>query len=240
MASLTIDKLHLAMLKRLNFTSYEKDLPSVDGKRPYGNKDVLDDLLSFYTAEMGYEIVKIDDGEGFLLLDGDQVVARGGQGGEDDLAEYLLRHHSEMGSVLEILAQNLGIQEGTYEKIGWPVATDWKLKEASEPRVVAVAVASSFTETDQDYVDSVLERQLQPTDRILVLPGEKNTRIWSYTQKANLAVIEEDFADITVDLAVLIFDQLMESDLFANAAPLELGNLAKDANVPARGFRGRP
>lgn len=231
--SFTVDKVHLALLDRLHFEEGEL-APQVNQKRPYGNRDVLGDLREIYGKALGYEVLTLEDDGGTIVLDGDRVVARGAGGGSygEDIEKILWRYHSEMATVLQILAKNRGIAEGEYRKASeW--GSDWKpVVSGHSSRLVAVSVASSLTETDQDYVDAILERELQPTDRIIVLPGHENTRIWSYAQRANHSVSEEEFPETTADLALLIFDPLMERTNSANAAPLELGTLAEDADVP--------
>ena len=237
--SFTVDKVHLALLDRLHFEEGEI-APQVNQKRPYGNKDILGDLREIYGKAMGYEVLTLENDGGTIVLQGDRVVARG-DGTEvygENIDKLLERYHSEMLTVLQILASNRGIAEGEYRKTKeW--GKDWK-PVGSKPRAVAVAVASSLTETDQDYVDDILERELQPTDRILVVPGYKNTRIWNYAQRMDHPVSEGDLSETTVDLALVIFDPLMERTNEANDAPVGLSTFAEDAALPVASFDAGP
>lgn len=237
--SFTVDKVHLALLDRIWFEDGER-APQVNQKNPYGDSDLLYDLRKIYGEAHGYEVLTLENDGGTIVLDGDRVVARSNGDGSsgEDIEKILWRYHSEMVTVLQILASNRGIAEGEYRKTkawgkGWePVS--------SEPRAVAVAVASSLTETDQDYVDDILERELQPTDRILVVPSYKNTRIWSYAQRMDHPVSEEDLSETTVDLALVIFDPLMERTSEANGAPVGLSSFAEDAALPVASFDAGP
>ncbi len=237
--SFTVDKVHLALLDRLYFEEGEV-APQVDQKRPYGNKDILGDLREIYSKAMGYEVLTIENDGGTIVLQGDRVVARGDGSGSygEDIDELLERYHSEMLTVLQILTSNRGIAEGEYRKTKeW--GKDWE-PVSSLSRAVAIAVASSLTETDQDYVDEILERELRPTDRILVVPDYKNTRIWSYAQRMNHPISEEYLSETTVDLALVIFDPLMERTSSANGAPVGLSIFAEEAALPVVRFDAGP
>lgn len=188
---------------------------------------------------MGYEVLTIEDDGGTIVLQGDRVVARADGSGADgeNIDRLLERYHSEMLTVLQILVSNRGIAEGEYRKTKeW--GRDWE-PVSSGSRAVAIAVASSLTETDQDYVDEILERELRSTDQILVVPGYKNTRILSYAQRMNRPV-SEDLSETTVNLALVIFDPLMERTSSANDAPVGLSIFAEDADLPVASFDAGP
>jgi len=122
-----VKALHIELLKRLNFQEGE-GVPEVSAKRPYGNSDVLGDLQEIYSATAGHEVLRLEDG-GTIVLQGDRVISRGDGTGrvEDDTEAMLWEYHRQMSTVLEILVDNLGIQEGTYSCV--PFGGKWTLRE---------------------------------------------------------------------------------------------------------------
>jgi len=118
---------HLALLKRLHFQDGEV-VPEVKAKRPYGDSDVISDLQEIYSETMGYEVLRLRD-EGTIVIQGDRVISRGDGTGpvSDDIEAQLWKTHRQMSTVLQIVAHNLGIQEGVYssERYGGK----WTLRE---------------------------------------------------------------------------------------------------------------
>ncbi len=287
--SVRVDKLHLAMLKRLNIQS-ENGVPTVDDKRPYGNKNIIQDLIEIYNAELGYELIKIEDDGGFLLLDGNRVVARGGQfeaadGNEvedQDLQLFLERHHREMDAVLSILLQDLTIQEGVYsrpnswarqgwsyqgigedaenfsngsrnfqeyadeQKAGWTEdqkavydaaaralsAEAEKPQPPRGPRRVAVAIASSLTSTDQDYVDLALSRHIREDDILILNTEAYNNRIRTHRPSGERITEVPSYRGLAdVDFALAIYDPCMDTENDANRGPKNLQLWAQDNGI---------
>jgi len=118
---------HLALLKRMHFQDGEV-VPEVKAKRPYGDSDVISDLQEIYSETMGYEVLRLRD-EGTIVIQGDRVISRGDGTGpvSDDIEAQLWKTHRQMSTVLQIVAHNLGIQEGVYssERYGGK----WTLRE---------------------------------------------------------------------------------------------------------------
>jgi len=122
-----VTELHIALLKRIKFQEGE-GVPTVKPKRPYGNSDVLQDLRDIYAATMGYEVLRLRD-EGTIVLQDDQVIARGDGTGtaDEDIEAMLWKTHRQMSTVLQILADNLSIEEGVYSS--YPYGGNWRLSE---------------------------------------------------------------------------------------------------------------
>jgi hypothetical protein len=92
----TIKTQHIKLLKRLNVTwnDSEYGAPTVDPKRPYGNSDVITDIIEILN------IAKPDEDGCF-----DEP--------EETLAERL---HLDMQTVLEIVFNTGKIKTGTYKR----------------------------------------------------------------------------------------------------------------------------
>lgn len=243
--SIRVDKLHIAMLKRLRFGS-EDGVPSVDPKRPYGNKDLLYDLVEIYNADLGCEIVKIEDG-GFLLLDGDRVVARGGQSEDDifdedetkeqDLALKLYAHHREMATVLSILVQELSIQEGIYTKNDFWNPETWAYQGDGEStggpfdgskslHEFAKEQKADWTE-DQKAVYSAAAQTF--SDAVEEHRASRGPRRVAVAIASSVPLPEQDYVDLLLDRHILADDQvLLDPENYNN----RLIDYLKRKNIP--------
>jgi hypothetical protein len=111
------------------------------------------------------------------------------------------------------------------------------------PRRVIVAVAASFTQTDQDYVDAALDLALRPSDQVHVLAGDSARRVHAYMaarglSKPGLLSVRE--AAVHTDLGVVIWDPSMEKDNSCHGACREVLLNSEEFKTPLHSAYGRP
>ena len=106
----TVTEQHLALLRRTYVTweYVEFGAPAIDGKRPYGNSDVLGDIIDI----LGEAPEQVD------LLE-DWV---------EENQERLAKIHGEVGIVLQIVLATGRFEPGDYVKAEKYDATSWRPK----------------------------------------------------------------------------------------------------------------
>lgn len=95
---------HIKLLKRMNFRNellLDMNLPALDAKRPFGNSDVVADVLEIIGA--------VPEGENFYdwldSLNSEEF---------DAVRKRVFKLIDQLPTVLTILAQNLSITTGVY------------------------------------------------------------------------------------------------------------------------------
>lgn len=113
----TVTEQHLALLRRAYVTweYIEFGAPAIDGKRPYGNSDVLGDIA---------EIL----GEGPARDYSDDEVQDERERWLEDNEERLAKIHGEVGIVLQIVLATGRFEPGDYVKGEKYDATSWRPK----------------------------------------------------------------------------------------------------------------
>lgn len=106
--TLEVTDAHVRLLRRMNVRwnndAYEGS-PEIDLKRPYGNSDVLGDLIEI----LGENVERDDDGDWQI---------------PDREREELFKWHRQMEDVLQILVQNpLTFETGVWQHEKWSM--DW-------------------------------------------------------------------------------------------------------------------
>jgi hypothetical protein len=106
---------HVTLLRNSNvndeLSRVEYGAAQIDGKRPYGNSDVLMDIASL----LGVEKIETADGESVIRKeDGDR----------------LERLHRETPTALQVVLASGSFTPGTYQTSS-PYHRDWRLVEAS-------------------------------------------------------------------------------------------------------------
>lgn len=107
-----VKKEHLALLKHMcvGWRDCEFGAPEIDPKRPYGNSDVIGDMIEIFGKEVKRGIFKVDIGgyEYYVTVDEDSEDM-------DDLKRTLNKLHKETETVLQIALQTGMFKEGKYK-----------------------------------------------------------------------------------------------------------------------------
>jgi hypothetical protein len=112
----TVTEQHLALLRRawVTWEYIEFGAPAIDGKRPYGNSDVLRDIAE-----------ALGDGPELLPFEQDDELF---DTWLEDNEERLAKIHGEVGVVLQIVLATGLFQPGDYVKTEKYDATSWRPK----------------------------------------------------------------------------------------------------------------
>ena len=118
---------HLALLKQMcvGWQDCEFGAPEIDPKRPYGNSDVLQDMIEI----LG--VTKIKNDLFKFVLFGEQYLITGEDEynldleGQDELIKVLNDLHKETETVLQIALQTGMFKEGEY-RLKDKYSDDWK------------------------------------------------------------------------------------------------------------------
>jgi hypothetical protein len=121
-----VKKEHLALLKNMSvgWQNCEFGAPEIDPKRPYGNSNVLQDMIEIFgVKEINEELFYFElFGEQFKIIGEDKFNLE--LEGQDTLIRVLNELHRETETVLQIALQTGMFKEGKYKikKYG----TDWE------------------------------------------------------------------------------------------------------------------
>jgi len=117
-----VKKEHLTLLKHMcvGWQNCEFGAPEIDPKRPYGNSDVIGDMIEIFGKEVKRGIFKID-------IEGKEYYITIGEDSEDmdDLEKILNKLHQETETVLQIILNTGMFKEGKY-KLKREYSCDWE------------------------------------------------------------------------------------------------------------------
>lgn len=105
--TVTEDHLKLAKMMYVGWDDMEFGAPAIDGKRPYGNSDVVADIAEILGIDTEADRIRWQNMTGRELDEGEIT---------DPLAEHLTRIHAEMGIVLQIALVTGEFKAGRYVK----------------------------------------------------------------------------------------------------------------------------
>jgi len=117
-----VKKEHLTLLKHMcvGWQNCEFGAPEIDPKRPYGNSNVIGDIIEIFGKEVKRGIFKIN-------IEGKEYYITIGEYSEDmdDLEKILNKLHQETETVLQIILNTGMFKEGKY-KLKHEYGCDWE------------------------------------------------------------------------------------------------------------------
>ena len=117
-----VKKEHLTLLKHMyvGWHDCEFGVPEIDPKRPYGNSDVIGNMIKIFGKEVKRGIFKVD------LLGKEYYIANGEDSEDtDELEGVLNKLHRETETVLQIALNTGMFKEGKY-KLEHEYGVDWE------------------------------------------------------------------------------------------------------------------